>query len=229
MQPAIRFDPGAGRRRHDRPQRAHPGEFPRLHDRRPGDRRLDRKRVTVRNGTIRDFEIGIYLENLSGNSIGHLMENLVVERSKHSGMIVDGKHSVIRNNRIMETGSMRFAYGIFAAGEGIHVIGNVVTGIVEASGGDTAAITAFRATGGAVERNVVGNPAFGPSRSTGIVVSGGTSRITLVGNRVINMRPGPATTASELEPRSAVPGELPRHRGLDAFSATRWGEALAFA
>jgi hypothetical protein len=151
---------------------------------------FNRKRVTVRNGTIRDFEIGIYFENSAGLSMGHLMEDLVVERSKHSGIIVDGKHSVIRNNRIMETGSMVFAYGIFAAGEGVHVIGNVITGIVEASGGEAAAITAYGATGGAVERNVVGNRSFGPTRSFGIVVSGGTSRITLAGNRIINMRTG---------------------------------------
>lgn len=132
---------------------------------------MNHKRITVRNGTIRDFETGIYLQNRSGVSMGHLIEDLVIEGSKHSGMVVDGKPSVIRNNRVMETGSMIFASGIFAAGEGIRVIGNVVTGIVEASGGETAAITACQATGGAVERNVVGNPAFGPSRSTGIVVS----------------------------------------------------------
>jgi hypothetical protein len=148
------------------------------------------KRVTVRNGTLRDFEIGVYLENRSGASMGHLIEDLVVERARLGGIIVDGQHSVIRNNRIMDTGSMSFTYGIFAAGAGVHVTGNVVTGIVEASGGETAAITAYQATGGAVERNVVGNPAFGPTKSAGIVVSGGTSRITLAGNRIIKMRTG---------------------------------------
>jgi hypothetical protein len=147
------------------------------------------RHATVRNGTIRGFEIGVNLENLSGESTGHLVERLLLDRSSLAGLMVDGASSVIRSNRVMRTGASPHTYGIFAAGAGIHVIDNAVTDTVEAPGGIAVGITAYMAPGGVVERNVVSNAAFGPSRSIGIEVALG-GRVAIVGNRITSMHSG---------------------------------------
>jgi hypothetical protein len=149
----------------------------------------NRKNITLRNGAIRGFAIGVNLENSAGNSMAHLVEHLLLDRSTHIGLAVDGEGSVIRGNRIVRTGAMSFTYGIFAAGAGTHVIANEVTATVEKTGGQAYGIYAYLLGGGAVERNVVGNWAYGPSASTGIYVANG-SGVTVAGNRITNMRTG---------------------------------------
>jgi hypothetical protein len=147
------------------------------------------KHVTLRNGTIRGFAIGVNLENLSGESTGHLVEHLVLDRNAQAGLLIDGGSTVIRNNRVMHTGPASFAYGIFATGTGTQVIDNVVTETVEAAGGIAVGITAYQSRGGVVERNVVSNFSFGPSQSVGIEVTH-AGNVAVVGNRIANLRTG---------------------------------------
>jgi len=150
---------------------------------------LNLKHVTLRNGTIRGFSIGVYLENRGENSMGHLVERLVLDGNTLAGLSVDGRNSVVRNNRIMRTGASANTYGILARGTGVQVTGNVVTEMVEAAGGIAVGITAYEARGGVVERNVVSNFAFGPSQSVGIEVTH-AGNVAVVGNRIANMRTG---------------------------------------
>jgi hypothetical protein len=147
------------------------------------------KHVTLRNGTIRGFSIGVNLENRGELSIGHLVERLVLDGNTLAGLSVDGANSIVRNNRVMRTGASANTYGIFARGTGIQVTGNVVTELVEAAGGIAVGITAFEARGGVVERNVVSNFGFGPAQSVGIEVTHG-GNVAVVGNRIANMRTG---------------------------------------
>jgi hypothetical protein len=147
------------------------------------------KHITLRNGTIRGFSIGVNLENRGENSMGHLVEHLVLDGNTLAGLSVDGATSVIRNNRVMRTGASSHTYGIFARGTGIQVTGNVVTEMVEAAGGIAVGITAYEARGGVVERNVVSNFGFGPSQSVGIEVTH-AGNVAVVGNRIANMRTG---------------------------------------
>jgi hypothetical protein len=147
------------------------------------------KHVTVRNGTIRGFSIGVNLDNLGENSMGHLVEHLLLDLNTLAGLSVDGRHSVVRNNRVTRTGAAAFTYGIFARGTGIQVTGNVVTDMVEAAGGIAVGITAHEAPGGVVQGNVVSNFAFGPSRSVGIEVAY-VGNVHVVGNRIATMRTG---------------------------------------
>jgi hypothetical protein len=150
---------------------------------------LNVRHVTLRNGAIRGFSIGVNLEDRSGNSMGHLVERLVLDGNTLAGLSVDGRNSVVRNNRVMRTGAAGHTYGIFARGAGIQVTGNVVTELVEAAGGVAVGITAYEARGGVVERNVVSNFAFGPAQSVGIEVTH-AGNVAVVGNRIANMRTG---------------------------------------
>lgn len=91
---------------------------------------LDRKDITVRNGTIRGFYRGIQIKaaNQTFNLGGHTIENVRADRCLVEAFHVEGRFSVLRNNSI--TTVRRFAsgtvntYGIFASGAGVVVQSN---------------------------------------------------------------------------------------------------------
>jgi hypothetical protein len=161
------------------------------------------KNVTVRNGTIRGFRFGVQLTDLGDNSMAHVVEELLLDRNTTAGINVSGQGSVIRNNRIVRTGGSTApsnspdAFGIVAAGVGVHVIANEVTGTLEGVGGQAFGIFASSASGGAVERNVVSALSFGPAASTGIFVTKGSVRVAVAGNRVANQRIGISSSFPE--------------------------------
>ena len=62
----------------------------------------NRKNITIRNGTIRGFRIGVFLGQ--GTSSGHLVEDLLLDQNRENGVIVQGSGNVIRNNRVVNTG-----------------------------------------------------------------------------------------------------------------------------
>ncbi len=66
---------------------------------------VNKKNVTLRNGTIEGFEHGVRIGyNRFGDSRGHLIENLRVVASRKSGIDLSGDGIVIRNNHISGTG-----------------------------------------------------------------------------------------------------------------------------
>lgn len=160
------------------------------------------KNVTVRNGTIRGFRFGVQLTDLGDNSLAHVVEELLLDRNTTVGINVNGQGSVIRNNRIARTGGSTAvgsadAFGIVAAGVGVHVLANEVTGTLEGGGGQAFGIFASSASGGVVERNVVSALSFGPAASTGIFVTKGSVRVAVAGNRVANQRIGISSSFPE--------------------------------
>ena len=84
--------------------------------------------ITVRNGTIRGFNMGIYL--YGSGSQGHLIEDMLVDQSLKLGLGADGQGTVIRRNRVFGTGVTStlgdFATGLFGNGAGMSVTDNVV-------------------------------------------------------------------------------------------------------
>src|SRR5256886_4235406 len=67
---------------------------------------VQRKNLTIRNGTVRGFEIGIDLADTSPftTSQGHVIEDLRVDQNTDHGMRVSGRGNVIRNNQVVATG-----------------------------------------------------------------------------------------------------------------------------
>jgi parallel beta-helix repeat protein len=91
-----------------------------------GVRAVGRQNVTVRNCNVRGFYIGLAISSGSG----HLIEDNRIDNSLYSGIFVNADDtSLIRDNRVFDTGGAPDhpnSIGIYARGD---VIGNVVSGV----------------------------------------------------------------------------------------------------
>ena len=91
----------------------------------------DRQNITVKNGTIRGFLRGIFLQDF-GASQGHVVEDIRADQNTESGIWVDGSGNIIRNNQVVATGGTTFfggnanIQGIVTGGAGPRVLGNDV-------------------------------------------------------------------------------------------------------
>ena len=88
---------------------------------------VDRKNITLRNGTIRGFYHGIRLF-ASGTSTasGHVVEDMRMDGNTYLGMKVYGNGAIVRNNQVVNTGGSTVNSGAFA----IYVIGAMGATIV---------------------------------------------------------------------------------------------------
>jgi len=148
---------------------------------------VDRKNLTVRNGTIRGFHTGIRVDGKASH--GHLFEQLRVSDNGNAGIYLIGDGSVVRDNLFLNNCGDAGAgarWAIFAAGTGVHVHDNEV---VETGVGITPNEVVGIRIGGSgvvVERNVVSNAVVGSPGSRGITVLA-SGKNTVIGNRVFNM------------------------------------------
>jgi len=103
-----------------------------------GIRAEDRTNVVIRNCALRGFYAGAHL---SGGA-GHLAEDNRVDSSTTVGLWVDGDNSIVRRNRITDTGGNPFGgniTGIIAQGDQTALVDNVVTGVTGTSDPEGAA------------------------------------------------------------------------------------------
>ncbi len=95
----------------------------------------DRKNITLRNGFIRGFYFGVWLEEIATDaSSSHLVEGMKIADSGSYGIVVEGDQSVIRDNRVLATGGgpVTFAYGIYLSRDDDGIVsGNIVSGVSE--------------------------------------------------------------------------------------------------
>lgn len=150
---------------------------------------LQRREITLRNGTINGFRNAVYLRDYTPHttSKNHLIENLRVQNSTVSGLQVFGKGSVIRGNQIVSIGRSGTcgAFGINIAGPSTRVLGNDVS---EARSGScvAAGIHLTYADGGMVRDNRVNGVSSGNATgSYGILVENGEG-IIVRGNDISN-------------------------------------------
>jgi hypothetical protein len=93
---------------------------------------LDRRGITIRNGNIKGFLLGVYLES-NGASTSHLIEDIRADGNTKFGIYVEGGNSIIRNNQVSNTGGstsgggMNAAYGIASWGSGNQILNNGVS------------------------------------------------------------------------------------------------------
>lgn len=155
---------------------------------------LDRQNIIVRNGSVRGFGENVYLDatgdGSSGASRGHIVEDMRIEAARSLGIHVEGRHSIVRNNFVFDTGNGSFAIarGIFVqSGPGHTVTGNVVSGVTET--GEAAGILLSTAPGAIVRGNQVhdisANSSFGISVQT-------SPQVILQDNAIGNSSPGDA-------------------------------------
>jgi hypothetical protein len=113
-----------------------------------------RSNITVRNGNIRGFRYGIYLDDPGNTTGGHLIEGNLVQCNTAVGISVTGWGVVVRQNTVGDTGGATggSVVGIEALG-----LARVTDNFVFHTKGDgsTAAVYGILAADGFVSRNEV--------------------------------------------------------------------------
>ncbi len=155
---------------------------------------VDRKHITLKNGFIRGFYRGIFLkENTPGTSAGHQVEGMKIADSGYSGIGVDGDKSVVRDNRVLDTGggSSTFVYGIILshADDGL-VANNLVSGVAATVSNNGILIQVSDRV--RVSGNDVTGVEGGSNADQGIVLFS-VNQAIIAGNRLLN-DPGTGTS-----------------------------------
>jgi hypothetical protein len=115
---------------------------------------FDRQNATIRHCNVRGFYYGVVL---GGIGAGHLVEDNRLDNNLGLGIYVEGGNSLVRRNRVYDTGGYTGPYadssmGIFAEGD---IIDNIVAGVfADLSGGLLKGIE-VRGSGNRVKGNVV--------------------------------------------------------------------------
>jgi hypothetical protein len=112
---------------------------------------LDRQNITIKNGTVRGFLKGIFLENAT-LSQGHVIEGIRADQNTFVGIEVDGAGNIVRNNQVVATGGTTTmanasAFGILMSGTGARVLNNDVISTFKTGTGTSTAINFNGATG----------------------------------------------------------------------------------
>lgn len=85
---------------------------------------LNRSNLTVRNGGVMGFLIGVQIkaENGYGMSLSNVVEDMRAGYNYYQGINVEGKASVVRNNHVLYIGRTTY-FGANVSGYGIRVAG----------------------------------------------------------------------------------------------------------
>jgi hypothetical protein len=96
--------------------------------------------VTIKNGIVRGFYIGIHLTGR-----GAVVEDMLVDQNTTEGVYVEGQGAIVRRNQIVDTGGSTTAsdvniFGIVSSGSGATVDDNIVSGLAATGAGDETGI-----------------------------------------------------------------------------------------
>lgn len=156
-----------------------------------------RKNITIRNGTVRGFGVGVDVSEIPPyvESQGHVVEDIRAVNNTLYGIWVKGIGNIVRRNNVVSTagGSHEFGgvYGIYAEGDGIRIIDNDISQTAASVGTDRAsAIYILRANGVVVEGNRIDDVTSDGADSFGVVIDGSfptSTSVLVVGNRISNV------------------------------------------
>jgi hypothetical protein len=151
---------------------------------------VNRNKVTVRNGNIRGFFRGVFLEDMSPTftaSSFHLVEGLLADDNTETGIHVQGESSVVRGNQVVGTGGTTavgpdaFAYGVRVEGRNARVLRNDISNTTGQGFGVGIGIVVGEADSAIVENNRVAHTSGAKTAGITIVSSNG---VLAVGNRI---------------------------------------------
>ncbi len=155
----------------------------------------DRKNITLRNGFIRGFYYGIFLDEVAiDGSENHLVEGMKIADSGNGGIQLEGDNSIVRDNRVLNIGGgpSSSAIGILLQMvTGGIVADNFVSGVTETY--TNAGIYIGSSNGIQVSGNEVSRINGGSNSDQAISISSAYQPI-IVGNRLFN-DPGTGTGA----------------------------------
>ncbi len=87
----------------------------------------DKRNITLRNGNIRGFQVGIVLDQTSGISSGHLIEDTLFDGITSTAIYIEGSGNVVRNNRIGGTDSTPPAASGFGHNSAAGILGRTAS------------------------------------------------------------------------------------------------------
>lgn len=124
-----------------------------------GVRALDRRHVSVRNGTVRGFQVGVLLQSTAVEPAFYSVERVRAIANTNVGLrVASAGSNVVRDNAVLSTGGFDNAIptcvGIDVSGAGSRVEGNLISGLVACpAGGTRAAIQISSCLGCLVQGN----------------------------------------------------------------------------
>jgi hypothetical protein len=161
---------------------------------------ISRSEITIRNGTVRGFLFGIWLDDASPytTSRENVIEDIRADQNTQFGVYLVGKNNVVRNCLIAETGGTTTAgnastFGIYVQGQGVRVLNNDVMQVT-AVGSSNAYGVFMTVPSGAANSVVQGNristiSAPGGGFAMGIDLSSGSAYL-VSDNRLSDMTDG---------------------------------------
>ena len=150
----------------------------------------DRSNLTIRNCGLRGFFYGI---NLDGEGAGHLVENNRIDGSTWVGIGVEGDGSVVRGNRVMDTGGTTLvanpakAIAIYTQWD-VEILGNLVSGVYAPAGSNGHAIAinpGNNLSGSVIDNNVKNVIGDGTGFAYGISFWGDAGQVSVDSNNLI--------------------------------------------
>jgi YD repeat-containing protein len=182
---------------------------------------LNRKNIVIRNGNIRGFYRGVFIQDTSGYSAGHMMEGISADENTNAGIWVEGTGSIIRGNAVLNTGlgavgPSSDVFGIVARGVGPRLIENAVTNTWVVGTGRAVAMSVSQAPGAVALSNRAVNDVV--AGSTGIEVVNSSSGVLLIANDVAGTEKGlfyDATSSGKYRDNTTAGVTVPFTGGLD--------------
>jgi parallel beta-helix repeat protein len=157
-----------------------------------------RQNVTVKNGIVRGFLVGIYFGDDSPytTSRANVIEEIRADKNTYVGIYIKGEGSVIRNNIVSGTGGTTVTgrdgetVGIGTQGANTRVLGNDVMDLASEGEYDGVGISVFDGTNCIVAGNRVSNITADPGVGAGIALGGNLSGVVVSDNRLSGMNSG---------------------------------------
>jgi hypothetical protein len=151
---------------------------------------LNRHNVTVRNGNVRGFLRGVFLEG--SGSQANVVERIRADGNTLTGIQVMGRSNVVRRNQIVGTGGTTAVanantFGILADGAGARVLDNDVLDTLPVGAGMGYALYVVNAAGTVLEKNRAANSTS--VSSAGIFAASGAN-ILMLGSRLTGLNSG---------------------------------------
>ena len=148
---------------------------------------FERRNVSIRRCSVRNFWIGIIL----AGGRGHAVEDNLIEGSTYAGLYVRSAGSTIRRNRVLDTGgsaTIALALGIFASGDA-DILDNLIAGVEGTAipGLYYGSTGIFAPESGMIARNRIRGLSPGSTGQTYAIWAGntGNSRVRIHGNDLV--------------------------------------------
>lgn len=151
---------------------------------------ISRNNVTIRNGNVTNFYMGIHA---SGFYSGAIIENVTMTSNKYIGIYLYGNKATIRNNFIIDTGGSTYitpnmaGYGIYADGDDISIVNNVIDDVVSTGTGRASGIAGSTVADRIIAAgNVISNIDSPSNFDSGIWFDTPTTNHIAYNNRITN-------------------------------------------